>query len=239
MHVRCVGSGATTVLLVAGFGGAGDTWGAIEPAISQRARVCSSARFGLGASDPPPSTQTFATQATDLHTLMATIGEHAPYVVVGHSFGGAAAIMFASLFPDEVSGLALIDASPITWPAAMCDVPDDGTAAAATLRGICASNADPSANPEHLDVTAAFGDVAEIASVGSIPMVVITAVDRELPEGLAASELARLTGVWDDGQQHWLGLSTDARLVSVADTRHHIELDQPAVVIDEITRLIS
>src|SRR5215218_532895 len=30
MHVRCVGSGATTVILIAGFNGSGEIWGSIE-----------------------------------------------------------------------------------------------------------------------------------------------------------------------------------------------------------------
>ena len=35
-----------------------------------------------------------------------------------------------------------------------------------------------------------------------------------------------------------MALSTDAHLVSVEHTGHHIEIDQPGVVIDEITRLL-
>ena len=92
LHVRCVGSGATTVLLIAGFESADGSWEEIEPAISQENRVCSYARFGTGTSDPPVSTQTFTTQATDLHALLTAAGEPSPYVVVGHSFGGAEAL---------------------------------------------------------------------------------------------------------------------------------------------------
>src|SRR4249920_3958767 len=53
LHLRCVGAGPTTVLLVAGWGDGGDKWGAIEPAVAERARVCSYSRFGTGTSDPP------------------------------------------------------------------------------------------------------------------------------------------------------------------------------------------
>jgi hypothetical protein len=67
---------------------------------------------------------------------------------------------------------------------------------------------------------------------------VITAGDRELPAGLAASEVARLTEAWNQGQQAWASLSSTAHVVTVDHTGHHIEIDQPAVVIDEITRLL-
>lgn len=237
VHVRCVGQGDTTVLLISGFGGDTTGWASIEPAIAARARVCSYDRPGTGTSDPDTATATFTTQATDLHSLLNTIGEPGPYVVVGHSFGGAQAITFASLYPDEVRGLALIDASPTTWPAAICAVGDDGSDTATMLRGNCTGAFLPAANSEHLDVAAAFADVAQIDSLGSIPMVVITATERDLP-GLAGPEVARLTEVWDQGQQSWMTLSTAAHLVSVEHTSHHIEIDQPGVVIDEITRLL-
>lgn len=237
VHVRCVGQGATTVLLIAGFEEGNESWAKIEPAIAGRARVCSYDRPGTGTSDPPTSTSTFANQAADFHALLTTVGEPGPYVVVGHSFGGAEAVTFASQYSAEVTGLVLVDASPVTWPAALCAIPDDGTEAATTFRSFCAAMSDPTANREHLDVLASFVEVSTVAPLGSIPMAVVTAVDRHFP-GLAASELARLTDVWDQGQQQWSRLSSAGHVVSVADTSHHIQLDQPGVVIDEITRLL-
>lgn len=236
MHIRCIGNGDTTVLLIAGFGGSTESWAKVEPAIDTRARVCSYDRPGTGTSDPATSTPTFATQATDLHALLNTIGEPGPYVVVGHSFGGAEAITFASRFTDDVSGLVLIDASPATWPAALCAVPDDGSAA--TVHGTCNDSFLPTGNREHLDVAAAFAEVSRVVSLGSIPMAVVTATVRELPVGLASAEVARLTEAWNLGQQNWMGLSTTAHLVPVDHTSHHIEIDQPEIVIDEITRLL-
>jgi pimeloyl-ACP methyl ester carboxylesterase len=238
VHVRCVGQGETTVLLIAGFGGDATNWVKVEPAIGTRARVCSYDRPGTGTSDPTTSTATFTTQATELHALLNTIGEPGPYVVVGQSFGGAESITFASHFADEVTGLALIDASPTTWPAALCAVPDDGSEAAATVLGTCTGAFLPTGNSEHLDVAAAFAELSSVASLGSLPMAVITATERELPAGLAAPEVARLTEAWNHGQQDWIALSTSAQLVTVDHTGHHIEIDQPEVVIDEITHLL-
>lgn len=237
VHVRCVGEGDTTVVLIAGFGGDSTGWALVEPAIATRARVCSYDRPGTGTSDPATSTATFTTQAMDLHDLLGKVGEPGPYVVVGHSFGGAEAVTFASLFADEVNGLVLIDASPTTWPDTICAVPDDGTDTAAMLGGLCGMFA-PTGNSEHLDAVAAFSEAAEIGSLGSLPMTVITATHRELAADLAAAEVERLNEAWHLGQQAWIALSTTAHLVSVEHTGHHIEIDQPGVVIDEITRLL-
>jgi pimeloyl-ACP methyl ester carboxylesterase len=238
VHIRCIGHGDTTVLLISGFGGDTASWASIEPAVATDARVCSYDRPGTGTSDPATSTATFTTQAHELHTLLNSIGEPGPYVAVGHSFGGAAAITFASLFTDEVVGLVLVDASPTTWPAALCAVVEDGSDGAAMLRGLCTDAFPPTGNSEQLDVVAAFAEAAQIASLGSRPMAVITATRRELPADLAAWEVERLNDAWNQGQQDWMELSTDARLVPVDDTGHNVQIDQPGVVIDEITRLL-
>ena len=238
VHVRCIGSGDTTVLLIAGFESGADGWANVEPAIAARTRVCSYDRPGTGTSDPAAATETFATQATDLHEVLATIGEPGPYVVVGHSFGGAEAVTFASEFTDEVTGLVLVDASPVTWPGALCAVADDGSDAATMLRGLCAGWSDPNGNVEHLDVLDSFAGASTIMSLGTLPIAVVTAVDRQFVPGLAAEEMARLTDVWDRGQQQWSQLSTASRVVSVEDTSHYIQLDHPDVVIDEIVRLL-
>lgn len=237
-HVRCVGHGDTTVVLIAGFGSDSTAWAKVEPAIAPHARVCSYDRPGTGTSDPATASTTFHTDANDLRELLDTIGEPGPYVVVGHSFGGAEAVTFASLHPDDVTGLVLVDASPTTWPAALCAVADDGTEAAAVLRSLCTNAFLPAGNSEHLDVIPALADVARITSLGAVPLAVITATNREFPAGLAADEMTRLTEAWNQGQQAWVQLSTDAHLVSVDDTGHHIEIDQPDVVIAEITHLL-
>jgi pimeloyl-ACP methyl ester carboxylesterase len=238
MYLRCVGQGTTTVLLVAGWDDGGDSWGAIEPAIAEQARVCSYARLGTGTSDPQPTTQTFATQAADLHALLEAAGEPGPYVVLGHSFGGAESVTFAAQHPDEVVGLLLLDASPVTWPATACSVADDGSETARSFAQGCALMKNPAADPERLDAFPAFAEVAAITSLGDLPMTVMSAAHRTLP-GLAPTEATRLNTVWDDGVRHWASLSTASTVVTVEDTGHHIEVDQPAQVIDQVVALLQ
>ena len=116
-------------------------------------------------------------------------------------------------------------------------MPADGTEAADEFRSSCEAVADPSRNPEHLDGPAAFAGVAAIRSLGSIPVTVLTATEHPFP-GLAAAEAARLDQVWDAGQDHWASLSSASELIRVEDTSHYIQLDQPAIVIEQIRRLL-
>ena len=68
-------------------------------------------------------------------------------------------------------------------------------------------------------------------------MTVITAVDRQLAD-LGATELARLTAAWNQGQQQWADLSTASQVVPVEQTGHHIELERPDVVINAVVGLL-
>ena len=229
MHLRCTGAGDTTVVLIAGWDGGDGAWDAVAPSVSQHARVCSYAKFGTGSSDAAPTVQTFASQADDLHALLAAAHEPGPYVVLGHSFGGAAAVTFASKYPDEVTGLLLLDASPTTWPTTVCTVP--------AYKPACDLYRNPAEDAERLDVFRAFDEVARITTLGDLPMTVVTGVHRD-SAGLNAEELSRLDSLWADGQQHWSSLSSASSVVTVEHTGHHIEIDQPQQVVDELLKLL-
>jgi pimeloyl-ACP methyl ester carboxylesterase len=229
-HLHCTGHGDTTVLLLAGWDAGGDeAWSAVQPELADRARVCTYDRPGTGSSDAPVTNQTFESQATDLHALLEAAGERGGYVVVGHSFGGAEAVTFAARYGDEVEGLMLLDASPTTWPTIACTVP--------AWEPLCAAMHDPMSDPERLDVLPAFDAVAAITSLGDLPMAVVTAAHRTAPD-LAVGELERLDAAWADGVERWASLSTASTVVTVQDTGHQIQLEQPALVIDEIGKLL-
>ena len=57
----------------------------------------------------------------DLHALLSASGERGPYVLVGHSIGGAISRLYASEYPQDVSGLVLIDYTPYDARKALTD----------------------------------------------------------------------------------------------------------------------
>ena len=113
LYVHCTGSGSPTVVLVSGLAETSVYWGGwIAPAVAQNTTVCAYDRAGQGWSDPPASPQDGAAVATDLHTLLVNAQIPGPYVLVGHSTGGAYARVFAARYPDQVAGMVFLDSQP-------------------------------------------------------------------------------------------------------------------------------
>src|SRR6266571_870742 len=113
LYVHCTGSGSPTVVLVSGLAETSVYWGGwIAPAVAQNTTVCAYDRAGQGWSDPPASPQDGVAVATDLHTLLDHAQIPGPYVLVGHSTGGAYARIFAARYPDQVAGMVFLDSQP-------------------------------------------------------------------------------------------------------------------------------
>ncbi|MGK2947401.1 MAG: alpha/beta fold hydrolase [Acidimicrobiales bacterium] len=238
LRLHCEGEGPSTVLLLAGWDAGGDeAWASVQPSLSQQARVCTYDRFGTGSSDQPATVQTFRSQVSDLHELLEVAGEPGPYVVVGHSFGGAQAVTFAADHREQVAGLLLVDATPTSWPAAVCAVPDDGTPAARSYLELCSVMHDSTRAAERLDVVTAFDLAADIATLGAMPMTVVTATHRTSP-GLPPQQLSDLDTAWTTGTERWADLSTCSTVLAVDDTSHYIQIDHPDLILDSIAALL-
>lgn len=111
LHLSCTGSGGPTVVLLPGAGEVSSVWAWIAPAVSRDSRVCVYDRAGRGWSEAAPGPQDGVALAVDLHALLDGARIAAPYVLVGHSFGGLYALNFAARYPEEVAGVVLLDST--------------------------------------------------------------------------------------------------------------------------------
>jgi len=111
MHLYCVGSGAPTVVLEDGQGGASLNWTWVQRDLVRTTRVCSYDRPGYGWSDPADAPMDATETSRQLAALLAAANETAPYLLVGHSLGGAYARLFATQHRDAMAGLVLVDAT--------------------------------------------------------------------------------------------------------------------------------
>lgn len=115
-HVNCKGEGEVTVILESGISASSLSWAKVQSEVSEFATVCSYDRAGFGWSDRRPGKRTPGRLAQELHLMLNAAGIKPPYILVGHSFGGLIVRAYAVQFPDEVSGVVLVDAlHPNEW----------------------------------------------------------------------------------------------------------------------------
>jgi pimeloyl-ACP methyl ester carboxylesterase len=108
LHMLCSGEGSPTVLFEIGAAAFSIDFTLVQPELAKAHRVCVYDRAGAGWSDPLPA-DALATDARDLHALLAAAKEPGPYVLVGASRGGLLIRAYLAAYPDDVAGLVFID----------------------------------------------------------------------------------------------------------------------------------
>ena len=86
-------------------------WYKLHPHIEKLGTVVVYDRPGVGDSPRAAAPQTGKAAVETLRKLLRQIGVKPPYVLVGHSFGGLHANLFARLHPGEVAGVVFLEAT--------------------------------------------------------------------------------------------------------------------------------
>jgi len=111
IHLYTTGSGGPSVILDAGMGCNALGWSLVQPKVAEFSQVTAIDRAGNGWSDESPLERTSVNIITEFRTALKKANIPAPYILVGHSFGGLNAQLWAGLYPDEVLGVILVDSS--------------------------------------------------------------------------------------------------------------------------------
>jgi pimeloyl-ACP methyl ester carboxylesterase len=115
LHIHCAGTGVPVVFESA-LGASSLVWRHVQALVSGFARACAYDRAGFGWSDAGPLPRTAGRILGELRALLVTAGVGPPYLLVGHSFGGLVARLYASRYPADLAGLVLLDpAAPEDW----------------------------------------------------------------------------------------------------------------------------
>jgi pimeloyl-ACP methyl ester carboxylesterase len=139
LHVVRSGDGPT-IVFESGPGGMALDWTLVKNELADEVTTVAYDRAGTGWSEVGPRPRDVATIVKELHTALGASGSSAPYVLVGHSFGGLIVRAFAYTYPDEVAGLVLVDAAHEDqfdiYPDAYAAKADNLAKAMGRLRGV-------------------------------------------------------------------------------------------------------
>jgi len=112
IQLDCRGTGTPVVVFEAGRDLRGSlSWDLVHDDVAAFTRACAYSRAGIMWSDPKSARPTARGAADDLHATLQRAGERGPFVLVGHSAGGPAILVYTKYYPAEVAGLVFVDAS--------------------------------------------------------------------------------------------------------------------------------
>ncbi|GEM_PF-15880 len=100
-----------TLVLEAGGGCASPVYARLQKALSAKYPVISYDRAGMGWSEADDAPFDGKRNAQHLHALLAAAGVTGPIVLIGHSLGGLLNRIYTGLYPEQVAGVVMLDAS--------------------------------------------------------------------------------------------------------------------------------
>ncbi|MCC6299810.1 MAG: alpha/beta hydrolase [Anaerolineales bacterium] len=260
LHINCTGTGSPTVVIDAGQGDWSTSWGVVQQEVAKTTRICTYDRAGLGWSEPGPLPRDTAQFAKELHTLLQNADISGPYIMVGHSLGGASVRVFVRDYASEVAGVVLIESmspSQATQPHIQAQ-----------------AQSDPQSQPFSLQAALARFGIARL--IVKLPVIAssvpagqeayyplyirpqsLQTADNEL-QGIPAS-LAQATAVktfgdlplivltaklkdnpdWFKWQAELLELSSNSQQLFAENSGHIVQSDEPEAAVAAILKMVE
>jgi pimeloyl-ACP methyl ester carboxylesterase len=266
LHLHSQGIGSPAVIIDAGLSGASYDWETVATGVSAFSLVCTYDRAGYGWSDPGPRPRTSQQVVAELRALLRQAKIEPPFILVGHSWGGLNARLFASQHPDEVAGLVLVDAlntdllppnsnfhkvSPAlkflkatawcgsTWLAAPAFIqePSNDRAALKLRQGMLSRAKSIRAICDELEGEANWLEVRSVLRpLGNLPVAVIS---RHIVESPATNSLALTDQDWLQGQKALPQISSNSTFIMARTDIHDLQFHEPELIVNAVRQMVG
>ena len=232
LHISCAGAGGPTVILEAGMGESAATWKGIQPRVAEFTRVCAYDRAGRGTSDPDlgKESRTARSVVDDLSHLLREASITRPYVLVGHSFGGAYIRSYAKKFPRDIAGMVLVDST------------HENQYARFASTGYVVPSMPVDQNPERVDVVATLQEIDQEKWRADIPLVVLThgrPIAAQAFPNVTPEQAARIEDLWLELQRDLAGRSSRGQLIIAEKSGHYVHYEEPDTVVLAIRNVVA
>jgi len=223
MQLLVSGTGGPTAILESGDRSTHRAWRRVRDSLSAFTQVVAYDRAGLGQSELCPGARDAQTIARELRAALTAARIPPPYFLVGHSAGTLFVRVFASLFPNDVHGVLLLDPAMVDfYPRVERTYPE------MAKRFMALDSIDRLTNtPGELAEDAGWETSLEQAKASDA---MFRAPTTLLSAGVRP-DLEVLEGMFREEQQRWAARKRNVTFRIVSHTGHTIQADRPDTVL--------
>lgn len=226
------GQGLPPIVLQSGLGDDASPWSKVFDELAREREVVAIVRPGYGAAGATAAPRDPCTIAAEQRALLRQLRLKPPYLLVGHSLGGRYQWVYAALYPQEVAGLVLVEAThPEHWPRMQRDAPAMAATVSA-MRLVFGSTMKREFDDQDRCLTERIGP-AQIAALERIPTRVLAR------ESYALAERGPFEAMHRQTQRDWLRLTGATQLQLVAGGGHYLQRDRPDAVVAAVKSLLA
>jgi pimeloyl-ACP methyl ester carboxylesterase len=204
-----------------GVGGPLVEWELVQPEIARFTTTFTYDRIGAVEKK---SRLTGQDVARELHAALEKAGIQPPYVLVGQSLGGMYNRIFASLYPDEVAGMVLLDPPQeefLDW----LNIHHPEERLSEDLK-------------RHFATAEGFRDtLAELKSAAPLPNVPITVVTAT--KFINDPKRIEALPIWTASHAKWVKSLPQGRHVLAPHSGHGVQIEAPELVIELISQTVE
>ena len=207
------------------------SWQPLLQDLSKQGRIFTYNRAGFKGSHSHNSSRSASVITGELNRLLNQLQLPSPYILVGHSLGGAYMELFAKTYPEQVAGVVLIDPNASKFPQA-CRQASLGLCAPPSGMPFWAKWWFPDAVSGEIK---GFGkthqEVNQIKEFPDVPLVVLSAplfVNPETENDKKRSDLNTQV------QRELSKQSSLSKFIYCDSCNHYIHHDQPQLLFDAI-----
>ncbi len=226
------GQGSPTIVMLSGAGGPLESWHKLFPDIETLGTVLTYDRPGVGGSARPREAQMGTTVVLQLRALLREIDAKPPFLLVGHSFGGLHANLFARVYPDETCGVLFLEA---TAPDDVRNMKRYRSGLQRAIAGLLDRVSPPDPNDEISNEAETVEEILEAPGFPLIPVTVISGGKR-LPRWMVSAEAQRERA---HNQETLARLSPLGERVIAQGSTHFPQMSEPQLVLEELAKLIK
>ena len=257
LHSHCFGNGDVTVLFEPGLGGSALEWLPIAEMVQSNVTSCLYDRAGYAWSDPGSNPRHIVPIAEEARKMLGLLKVDSKVILIGHSYGGLIMRQLASIMPNNIIGLVLVDASHedqftrLAGESSVSMLPTSehfvvsapelptGLRSDISRKIMAFSRMRKTYAALHAEIASFRSSCDYIKQTRKIFNFPVVVVSRGLDPYSDADKSGNKNRIWQDMQAEFLTLSENSTQVVAQNSGHHVHIDQPELIQDAIDDLLS